>query len=236
MVGGDAVNSSWADNTYYRVDTLTTFNSKLYAGLGVGGGFAEVWEYNGTSWTQIGGDGLNSSWSENSKAVVFALLSFSGKLYAGTGTRFVLPAAGDGELWEYNGTSWTKVGGDAVNSSWADSTYEDVYALASVNNKLYAGLSRGTGDAEVWQMRLGPVSYQDTKTLVLNVTSDFASGETLTTADLGFANFTALATPTQTLQLFKDGASDATADATDDKTKAVRPPNHSGSASYPAIY
>ncbi|MHC4902274.1 MAG: DUF2341 domain-containing protein [Planctomycetota bacterium] len=69
------------------------------------------------------------------------------------------------------------------------------------------------------------VSYEDSdKTLVLDVTSDFAASDAITVSDLNFANFSA-ASSTDYLALDVDN--DATADATDDKTievEAAAPP------------
>jgi|GEM_PF-2147134 len=148
-IGGDAVNSSWADTTYGSVLSLVSYNGKLYAGLGDTGtaGNAEVWEYNGSAWSKVGGDAVNSSWADTTYETVYALTSYNDKLYAGLG----YSAIGDAEVWEYNGSAWTKIGGDAVNSSWADTTYENVYSLTSYNGKLYAGLGYSSGDAEVWE-------------------------------------------------------------------------------------
>ncbi|MHC4429363.1 MAG: DUF2341 domain-containing protein, partial [Planctomycetota bacterium] len=69
------------------------------------------------------------------------------------------------------------------------------------------------------------VSYEDSdKTLVIDVTSDFAASDTITISDLSFTNFSA-ASSTDYLDL--DINNDATADATDDKTieiDAAAPP------------
>ncbi len=148
QIGGDSVNSSWDNSTYNRVGNFaqTSWNGKLYTGLGNGTGEAEVWEYNGTSWSQVGGDGLNSSWADATYEEVFSIIGHNGKLYAGLAS-----GTGDGEVWEYNGSSWTMVGGDGINSSWADTTYERVGTLIPWNGSLFAGLGNGTGDGEIWK-------------------------------------------------------------------------------------
>ncbi len=150
-VGGDAINSSWADSTYEIVNSLTSHGGDLYAGLGQTAGDAEVWRYNATTslWTKVGGDAVNSSWADVTYEHVRSLVSHGGDLYAGLGQN-----AGDAEVWRYNATTslWTKVGGDAVNSSWADSTYEYVRSLATHRGDLYAGLGYGhQGASEVWK-------------------------------------------------------------------------------------
>jgi hypothetical protein len=144
-IGGDGINSSWAVNTYEGVYSLNSLAGSLYAGLGSTAGDAEVWKWNGSSWTKIGGDGINSGWTTNYE-YVFSLVNDGTNLYAGLGS-----TAGDAEVWKWNGSSWTKIGGDAVNSSWADATYEYVMSMSYYGGALYAGLGSTAGDAEVWR-------------------------------------------------------------------------------------
>jgi len=146
QVGGDAINSSWADATYEHIHDAVQYNGKLYAGLGSGTGDSEVWEWDGSSWTMVGGDGINSSWADATYERLWEMTAYNGNLYAGLGS-----SVGDAELWEYNGSSWTKVGGDGLNSSWADADFGTVESFAVLNGKLYVGLGHGTGDAEVWE-------------------------------------------------------------------------------------
>ncbi|GAI25800.1 unnamed protein product, partial [marine sediment metagenome] len=69
-------------------------------------------------------------------------------------------------------------------------------------------------------------SYEDSnKTLVINVTSDFATSDSITISDLSFCNFTATSS-TDNLELEVDNAS--TTVAYDDKTITINP----GGASY----
>lgn len=144
-VGGDGVSSSWNTN-YEQVETLATYNGKLYAGLGNSTGDAEVWEYNGTAWSQIGGDSLNSSWLDGQYEQVKSLSSYNGRLYAGLGN-----TAGDGEVWELDGATWSRVGGSSTNGSWTVNTIETVRALNVYKGKLYASLGdTANADAAVW--------------------------------------------------------------------------------------
>jgi len=143
-VGGDAVNSSWANSTFEEVVSMTDDGTNLYAGIGNTAGDGEVWSYNGTSWTKIGGDGVSSSWSTGIEQVT-TMSHFGGNLYAGTAL-----TAGDGDVWRYNGTSWTQIGGDGLNSGWAASTYEGVYSLKNDGTNLYAGIGSSNGDGEVY--------------------------------------------------------------------------------------
>lgn len=145
-IGGDSTNSGWTTN-FESVLSLTGSGSTIYAGLGSSAGDAEVWRWNGSAWSRIGGDAINSSWADATYEGVYALYYQGSTLYAGIGNS----AAGEGEVWRYNGTSWTKVGGDAANSSWADTTYEQVWALTGDGTNIYAGIGNTAGDNEVWK-------------------------------------------------------------------------------------
>lgn len=145
MVGGQALNGSWARDSYDIVSSMETYNGNLYVGLGNDTGEAEVWRYNGSTWTKVGGDGINSGWADSTYEYVFSLATFNGQLCAGLGWSNL-----DSEVWCYNGSIWTKIGGDGVNSSW-NSGYEAVYTLLEFNGQLYAGIGNSTNDGEVWR-------------------------------------------------------------------------------------
>ena len=144
LIGGQGVNNSWAADTYENVYTLQYYNGELYAGLGTTAGDAEVWRFNGSSWSQVGGDSLNSSWGAGYEAVQ-VLVAYDGQLYAGLGN-----SANDAEVWRWNGSSWSKIGGDSINSGWT-TNYEAVMSLTVYKGNLYAGLGNSTGDAEIWR-------------------------------------------------------------------------------------
>ncbi len=143
-IGGDGINSGWVVNTFEAVTSLNYFGGNLYAGLGTTGGDGDVWKYNGSTWTQIGGDGVGNSWAAASK--VNRLENDGTNLYAGTGN-----TAGMADVWRYNGSTWTQIGGDGLNSSWAASTYEEVLSSFYMGSNLYIGLGTTAGDAEVWR-------------------------------------------------------------------------------------
>ena len=146
MIGGgaNAVNGSWDANTYEGAYALATDGTNIYVGLGATAGDGEVWRWNGSSWSKIGGDGANSGWTSGYE-YAYSLIFHNGKLYAGLGAN-----TNEAEVWEWNGSSWTKIGGDGVSGSW-NSAYEVVYSLASDGTNLYAGLGNTAGDAEVWR-------------------------------------------------------------------------------------
>lgn len=83
---------------------------------------------------------------------------FNGELYAGLGNN--LNAAGTGDIYKFDGISWTKV---------LDTTENDVYALEVYNGKIYAGAgSDGLGAGKLYESSDG-----NTWTLIKTFTSDF---------------------------------------------------------------
>jgi len=145
QVGGDGLNSGWPA-TYDMVRSMIEDGTYLYAGLGASAGGAEVWRWNGTVWEKIGGDGLNSSWNTDYE-VVQTMVIMGTTLYVGIGN-----SANDAEVWStpVGSISWTKIGGDSVNSSWG-AGYERIRSLAQDGTYIYAGLGDSAGDAEVWR-------------------------------------------------------------------------------------
>ena len=142
----DAVSGGWNLASKRSVSSSVVSGSNVFVGLGNVVGDAEVWRWNGTAWTKIGGDGVNSSWADQTFEEVTSLATDGTNVYAGLGN-----STGDGEVWRWNGSSWTKIGGDSLNGSWGIGTYESIPALYYFNANLYAGLGTGANDAEVWR-------------------------------------------------------------------------------------
>jgi hypothetical protein len=146
-IGGNLINKSWGFFNVQSIENLTSWGGKLYAGTGsTVAGNATVWEFDGTSWTHIGGQGINGSWTAATYETVSSMVSMDGNLYASVGV-----TAGDAEVWRWNGTSWTQVGGDTLFTSWANATYEQIWSMAEINSQLYVGLGSSANDAEVWR-------------------------------------------------------------------------------------
>ena len=151
-VGGQGINSSWANGTFEEVASMATDGTNLYVGLGNSTNDAEVWRYTSGSWTKVGGDGVNSSWSANYE-IVSSLAVNGTTVFAGLGNN----TAGDAEVWRCTSCSTSPswggalIGGDGVNSSWANSTYEIVTSMVlDGSSKPIIGLGNGSGDGEVW--------------------------------------------------------------------------------------
>jgi hypothetical protein len=137
LLGGKGVRGSWDAGVLRsrQIRSMALFKSDLYVGLGDAEAepdYAQVWQFDGRSWHQVGGNGLNGSWSN--KRIVGALVTDGTFLYAGLG---VYP--GDAEVWRYDGASWTQIGGDGLNGAW-DDTHDVVWTLAFYRDELYAGL------------------------------------------------------------------------------------------------
>ncbi len=145
LIGGQGVNSSWAANTFENVFSMIHYAGNLYVGLGTTANDAEVWMWNGSTWSKVGGDSLNSGWTTNYEGV-YSMAVLNDLLYVGLGA-----STTDAEVWSYNGSIWAKVGGDGAGSSW-NTTYEVVYSLGVYQGKLVAGIGNSTGDGEVWQL------------------------------------------------------------------------------------
>ncbi len=63
-------------------------------------------------WNMVGGDGVRNSWDDGTDNFeeVRVLQVHQGRLYAG----LVNPSQVRGEVWEYDGASWRRVGGDGL--------------------------------------------------------------------------------------------------------------------------
>ncbi len=196
-IAGGGVNSGWDDtDNIEQVSSLIVEGTTLYAGTASTAGDGDVWEYSGGSWTQIGGDGLNSGWAGSTFEYASALFYQDSTLYAGLGS-----GANDGEVWSWNGSSWTKIGGDSVNSGWT-TNYDQVWALTGDGSNIYAGLGNTAGENEVWvwggaswsqlgdyqsgftynHLRVQALTY-GSSTLYAGLTSNARSAEILTYAD-----------------------------------------------------
>ncbi|MFZ5376180.1 MAG: LamG-like jellyroll fold domain-containing protein [Patescibacteria group bacterium] len=144
-IGGEGV--GWATVGLDEIHTMTMYNGNLIVGAGTGTAEADVWQWDGSSWTEIADSGDNN-WTAD-KETVMSLAVYSNELYAGLGHN----TGGDAEVWKWSGSgnTWTKVGGDGYNSSWIDGPYETVETLTEYNGYLYAGLSYGGGESEIWR-------------------------------------------------------------------------------------
>ena len=125
-------------NTHTIVQTLVYGNGKLYAGISAASNNAEVWSWDGSTWTRFGGGYINKSWGYFNLQDVETMTVSGDYLYAGTG----YTVAGNAQVWRFDGNSWEIVGGQGLNGSWSPSTYENVLSMISVGGNLYVGLGQ----------------------------------------------------------------------------------------------
>ncbi len=144
IVGGQGINGSWTAQTYESVTSMASWQGNLYVGLGTSANDGEVWQWDGSSWSQIGGDSLNSGWTVNYDSV-WSLAGFGGHLYAGLGS-----SANEAEVWQWDGSSWTKIADNGFGGAWGNS-FERVFSMVQFNGLLTVGLGSSVGDGEVWQ-------------------------------------------------------------------------------------
>jgi len=149
---------SWGSSNLSWVTSMSINNGNLYVGTGSTNKHATIWEYNGSTWTQVGGGNLNLPAGEywTNYEYVLSMTSFKGDLYAGFGS-----TADDADVWKYSGGSWTQVGGvlysstvntDTINNSWTNiNNIEEVVTLAADENYLYAGTGNTATDGDVWR-------------------------------------------------------------------------------------
>lgn len=138
------------------VRSITFSQGEMFVGTGhyVTNGNARLWRSTNpgyTAFTQIAGDTVNGSWAAGTlRGAVCFFSPQSGILYAGLNGS----VAGDAEAWRSTtrGQSWTKIGGDGLNSGWAAGTKTAAIRIAPLGNKVAYGLGgTAAGDSEIWQ-------------------------------------------------------------------------------------
>jgi len=145
-----AIGSSWARihtsfGNNISIPDLKSYASYIYATLSSG----DIFEYNPDTdvWTQIGGDGINSSWTGGNARTLFVRGT---NVYAAIGG-----AGGTAEVWRFvpNFTggfagTWSQV------FSTPSAAYEITTCLAiDTDDTMYCGFgSTFNADADVWQM------------------------------------------------------------------------------------
>jgi len=128
---------------YDSVRSMAEYNGNLYAGMGDGGGDADVWVFNpgGKTWL------LMQDFATYEK--VTAMTVYSGKLFVGlAGT-----ATGLAEVQAYDVTTntWTQVSDATIRSA----TYTGMRSMAVFNGQLYIGLgATAAGGGDVFRCTL----------------------------------------------------------------------------------
>lgn len=155
-IGGDGTNSSWTDTGVGRT-MLWWINGKLHAYFTPNTGQIQVWEFDGAStWTKIGGDGVNNSWDSSQDA---AARRPDGGLTA-DGTYLYAQVAGDtseGGVWQrpLAGGDWEHIAGNAQNSSWDNGDATSGGKPRVWSSVLYGGTGGSADEAELWTTPVG---------------------------------------------------------------------------------
>jgi len=116
QIGQDIDGEDVGDSSGYSLSisdngSRVAIGARFNDGNGSLAGHARVWEYNGTSWIQIGQDIDGESSSDQSGVVSISgdgsRVAIGARLNDGNGT-----SSGHVRIWEYNGTNWVQIGQD----------------------------------------------------------------------------------------------------------------------------
>lgn len=124
---------------------MAVFNNQLYAGAGWGGAPGQLWRSsNGTTWSQITGNGIGESSGSFSTFAVY-----SNTLYVGT-----CGDANGAQIWRStigDSLSWTNVvtGGNGTTDNGC------LTGLKEFNGALYTAIENGASGAQIWRSTSG---------------------------------------------------------------------------------
>lgn len=144
LIGGNGQDGSWSNLNYQDVNSMVSYKGSLYVGLGTVAGNADVYKWDGSTWTKIGGDSANSSWTGVAETTVTSMTVWNGYLYAGLGN-----TVATADVWRWDGTTWSQVGGDGINGTWSSSP-RNTDSLVVFKDRLCAGLGGSGAYSELW--------------------------------------------------------------------------------------
>jgi hypothetical protein len=149
MTGDAGERGGWARNSGYIMAYVTASDgNRLFVGLaGRSDGSGEVWEFDGSLFRQIGGDGLNGGWSNPEIRFVEDLLVRDGSLYAslqGSSTVGMM----DPPVWRWDGVRWSAVGD--IPAEWFGNTIFN--KLLDFRGELHVAAGGPPGSASVWKL------------------------------------------------------------------------------------
>jgi len=139
QIGGGSVNGTWGASAY-GIAAMTVWKNKLYIGQGVSGGTNnEVWQFDDTTWTKVGG-----SWSPGFRWI-YNFAVYDDKLCV----------AGGGQVsnamvycWSGSG-NWQQIGGNGLNNSW--NINGSVITNIIVQNNHLIALCNSNNDLTIWK-------------------------------------------------------------------------------------
>ena len=151
---GAIIGSGFGNAANTDVFSMAAFGSDLYIGTYNAGG-CEVWDFNGTAWTQLVG-GLPGAltgpgFGNAANGVCASLAVYAGGLYAGTSN-----GAGC-EVWLLSPVGWTQMVGQSppgtpgTGPGFGNAANTAAITLVVFSNHLYAGTNNPGGGCEVWR-------------------------------------------------------------------------------------
>jgi hypothetical protein len=118
------------------VYAMGVYQDKMFIGTGGSSGSAQIWSYDGTTWTQHTLPGFPT---DNYYAWVMAV--FNNALYVGT-----VDYSRAAQVWKYDGSTWSQ----ANIPSFSSNNYA-IASMAVFNGKLYIGTSNTLGGgSQIW--------------------------------------------------------------------------------------
>jgi len=132
QIGSDIDGQVTDDLSGYSIDISTDGNRVAIAAIrndsnGQNSGHVRVWEFNGTEWTQIGGDIIGEAQFDAGFGIT--LESGMSVSLSADGDRVAVGAtfnssnssfSGHTRIWEFNGTDWTQIGNDIDSEKIGD--------------------------------------------------------------------------------------------------------------------
>ncbi len=147
-IDGEAAGDKVGDDTSVSLSSdgnRMAIGSRLNNGIGAYAGHVRIFEFNGTSWVQLGSDidgktagdqsGTSVSLSSDGNRV-----AIGAPLNASNGS-----ASGHVRIYEFNGTSWTQLGGD-INGEASDDQSGFSVSLSSDGNLIAIGAQFNDGN------------------------------------------------------------------------------------------
>lgn len=109
---------------------------------------AEVWRFDGTTFTKIGGDGVHCSWNYENSMYLEDVREFGTTLLASL--HLVWDSPSRSPLWKWNGQSWSPF--SQIPASWQ--AIQNINVMHTYNGRLYVGAGLPSGNpASLWELQ-----------------------------------------------------------------------------------
>jgi hypothetical protein len=137
-------------NDYYGQSiSMSSDGSRLAIGapnydVGNNNGLVRIWEWNGTSWTQLGTDIIGTTDYE-ALGYSVSMSSDGSRVAIGAKGKTTTTQTGQTQVWEWNGTSWTQLGNGIDGEATNDQSGYSV-SLSSDGSRLAIGAPNNNGE------------------------------------------------------------------------------------------